>query len=370
MNFETVTASEAIAKLIDEEGLFVSLFLPYGVSGQNERKLGIERKKALSALYSKIAPQDIFWRQGFEQIRQENQQAKIDQPPCTRAYFFNHNFSLRVDIPDELRAHFSLATYAELEPLIYLNWAYEPFMLCHIEQEEMKLYRAYGAKFEKLSIEIPDHLKQSIGPSIKDFSFKNVVDVADLNSNPGTDLDSGGQAGLHGLSSRQQSHADKKRGYWLRLLGDIFAANVTESPQQVYIYGSAEITRGFQEVLSKYRIPTENFISERFKSKSELIHHIMKQIIHRKLARANQRFDDEALKSNIYDILDLIKTGQTKELFIEQLDWFKSQNRQGNSYEFHNPRSAIISRAMQYHTKINYTNKPINNRHHLCALAY
>lgn len=366
MDFIQMRAGQAIRKLIREDKLIVSVFLPFGIAGQDEKRCIIERRKTLSQLAAKLEIHDSFWRQGVDVIRKRIEDFQPSHPPCSKAFFYNREVAIEVDLGQQVRPHFAFAPYAEIEPLIYMNWAHESYVVLELDPDEPKLLRGHGPELIQTHLDIPEHLQQTVGELATQFSFEKVIETADRNANPGTSLEGHAGQQLHGLSSRRSSHKQKNRDYWFRILRPLFKHNLKPEDRYIFLAGVEDLLIEFTADGHEFKIPKENFIlSDHYKGYQQLAECVMKRLIDRKIRQANEDMERLDLTKNDYDILDTIRTGQTRDLYIQQLDWFTDSNRSERSYEHSNPRSAIISRALRFDAKIHYTSKDIPNRHHI-----
>ncbi|SMF00531.1 hypothetical protein [Pseudobacteriovorax antillogorgiicola] len=379
MKFTDMNNLEVIEATMDQENLLVSLFLPFGIPGHDEDELKIERKNTLAAAKERLSDDpDPFWAEALKAATNDLEaliagklEASPLPAPFTVAYYFNKSTAIRTFIADSMTSYVSFAPFAELEPLVYNEWAAEPYIVLQLDPENPSFLEGQGTRLEGMKISIPDSLRTSVGDSLEDFHFKKLMDTTDRNRSGAPDIEKRSQSDVFGYGSRQNSQQDNNRSYWLKIISLLIRSNI-DAERHVFMQGDERLCLEFIHQNSDLRISKDNYLGmpKERESNRDLGQKILEIIVDRKLNDAESSMASKRLEKDGYQVLDLVRTGQTRDLFIQQLDWFHDHNHPSDRYQYENPRSAIIARALKYQTKIHYIRNGIPNKHHMAAVAY
>lgn len=379
MNFVTFSAESAVKAIQGWEGPFISLYLPYGITGINADQMRIERKNTLEAAKVKLNHQDdaalAATLSDIIKLQDDppwkNEHGTLIELPRTEAYIYSRDHGIRVILPAAIRAHFSFANFAEIEPLVYTTWMNEPYFILRLDLENPGIYQGCGNHLEEIPFKAPTSVKQNFGEKTDDFSLSTLIEVGDRNNQPKTDMNREGRATpFHGLSSRQTSHRDKNIQFWLGQIDLLVEKTATDHSIPLFIMGTDDLARLYQDTSERKRLfSVPNLPGVHSPNLSEVASDALKILLEHKQQSAKQELLRNIAETNLNDVLEMADSGRLRKLFVQQNDWFEHNNG-SNEYEFTNTRALVLAKALKKGVEVRFTKTNIDNTHSIAGLSY
>jgi len=373
MNFHSINLEHATSRLQKMTGDIVSVCLPFGISGVDEKKFAIQRKNTLVELKSQLEAKELTenhlkFLKKIEKFSSTMGSERVQESlPCTKLYFFNESEGLLLSLNSSLRAHFLISDIAEIEPVYYCESRMGPeSYLIDLDLNGPTLLNIKAGHHKELPVQMTSEYAGDEEVYLKDTSLKASTKMSDRNRGNNQALDKGNQTVTYGLSSREKTHEQKNREYWMRMI----ALAINEE----VVSGAPIFVHGVEYLVSEFRAVTKNILKlsdvkikhQEKRSKKELVESVEEHL------RASSEFKtpERALISDTLEMYKILETGQCKELLLSENDWFVKTEANQDIYSYRDQRSKLISKALKHGTNIRFVDSSALKDCNVAAVSY